>query len=302
MPKLTPLRYHGSKAGQVKRLRLALPEYFDYLIEPFCGSAAFSLSMIQEGFIEADKVWLNDKNPSLMAFWKTLQDNRYGLQAELRRTVEIHGLGNRVLFIEAYNELANPSGNIMDLAKARFIENYLGRAGKASNRSNYNCPIKSIYGLREKYIRPLNKFGALLEGSKLTCMDFREIVPHSKNSLSYLDGPYGNKMDWDSYGKEYTLERQSFAEICNKNQHKGLLLISYGDNQESIDLFSGWNIYRVPIVRPSSNTKRQTELIITNYEIPNAESLDDEWEQVSQLVEIPRLLANNLEIEDEEAA
>ncbi len=302
MPRLTPLRYHGSKAGQVKRLRLALPEHFDYLIEPFCGSAAFSLSMIQEGFIDADKVWLNDKNPSLMAFWNTLRENRYGLQDELRQTMEVHGLGNRDLFNEVYSELANPSGNIMGLAKARFIENYLGRAGKTSNRNNYNCPIKSKYGLREKYIRPLNKFGAMLEGSKLTCMDFKEIVPLSKNTLSYLDGPYGNKMDWDSYGKEYTLERQVFAEFCNKNLHKGLQLISYGDNQESIDLFSDWNIFRVPVARRSSCEVMETELIITNYEIPNADLLPDEWEQVSQLVNPQRGSNSDLGIEYGEVA
>ena len=89
-------------------------------------------------------------------------------------------------------------------------------------------------------------------------------------------------MDFDSYGKEYILSRVDLAKRCEELRNQCSLLISFGDNSESLKLFESWNIHRVPIVRPSSNTKRQTELIITNYEIPFSEMLDDEeWELVA---------------------
>lgn len=284
MPKLTPLRYDGNKAGQVKRLRLALPEQFDYLIEPFCGSAAFSLSMIDDGIIDAENVWLNDKNPSLMAFNRVLRDNRYELMSGLRHIQNERGIGDKNLFLEALGNLENPTGDLIDLAMARFIENMLGIKGKVSKKGNFCEPILSGYGLRKKHIDNLEHFGRLLQGTKQSCLDFRDIVPPSKDTLIYLDGPYGDiRKDADSYGADYTLERAEFAEACNEHRDNGHLLISYGDNQESIELFSGWNIYRVPVVRPSCTTKTKTELIITNYEIPNADLLPDEWEKIGTL-------------------
>ena len=93
----------------MKRLRMALPESFDYLVEPFCGSASFSLDMIEGQFIAGSKVWLNDKNPSLMAFWQVLRDERHGLIAELRRIREGNGVGDEALFLKAYAELTTPT-------------------------------------------------------------------------------------------------------------------------------------------------------------------------------------------------
>ena len=103
----------------MKRLRMALPESFDYLVEPFCGSASFSLDMIEGQFIAGSKVWLNDKNPSLMAFWKVLRDERHGLIAELRRRRVFRAAG---IFIVAgwvavqVASLVFPAVNVPDAA------------------------------------------------------------------------------------------------------------------------------------------------------------------------------------------
>ena len=284
MPKQSPLRYDGCKAGQVKRLRLALPEHFDYLIEPFCGSAAFSLSLIDDGIIEADKVWLNDKNPSLMAFYRMLRDHPYEFLPGLRQVRNENGIGDKALFLEALAKIEKPTGDLMDLAKARFVENMLGIKGKVSKKGNYCDPIASGYGLREKHIDNLERFSWVLQGTKLSCLDFRNIEPPTTNTLVYLDSPYGDLVrDADSYGADYTLERTAFAEACHSLRDHAHILISYGDNPQSIELFSGWNTYRVPVVRPSCAKKTQTELIITNYEIPNADWLADDWVKISEL-------------------
>lgn len=51
-----------------------------------------------------------------------------------------------------------------------------------------------------------------------------------------------------------------------------------GDTPEAIEAFTGWNVYRIPVVRPSRTEVSQTELLITNYDIPYADMLCDEWE------------------------
>ena len=182
------------------------------------------------------------------------------------------------------HSIENPNGDLLDLAVARFIENMLGVKGKVSKKGNFSDQIPPGYGLREQHIHNLERFSWLLQGTKQSCLDFRDIPVPTEDTLIYLDGPYGDmKKDADSYGADYTLERDEFVKGCNELRDEGRLLISYGDNQESIELFSGWNIYRVPVIRPSCKSKTKTELIITNYEISCADQLPDDWEKIGTL-------------------
>jgi len=257
---------------------LAMPKSFDYLIEPFAGSSAFSLAMIDERFIDASKVWLNDKNPACMAFYETLRDYPERLRTDLMDICEYHGIGDETLFLKAYAEIKEPSGDTYKLALAQYIVNRLGFGGKAVNRNSYCNPFKSGHGLRPAIIQDLQRFSVMLKGTKQSCGDYRKIEPLSSNSLIYYDPPYGEKMDWDSYGKGFEVEQKDFVEHCESFRDRCHLLISYGDTLEAIEAFAGWNVFRVPVNRPSSKEVNQTELVITNYEIPYKDMLCDEWE------------------------
>ena len=279
MPKFTPLFWHGNKAAQVKRLRLALPESFDYLIEPFAGSAAFSLAMIRERFIGGDCVWINDKNCASIAFYETVRDDCHKLVEQLSKEFDEYSVGDRKLFLYALGKVNNPTGDVVELAKSFYIVSRLSIAGKAAKAQNFCDPFKSTHGLRPSEYKLLPDFGALLQGTKITNLDFRDIEPLSSEPLIYLDAPYGDlKKDENSYGKGLVLERGGFSAYCESLKTKCHLLLSYGDNPESLELFSGWNICRIPVVRKSAKKKTQTELVITNYEIPYSAMLDYEWE------------------------
>lgn len=283
MPKYSPLFWFGSKGSQLKRLKMVLPESFDYLVEPFTGSASFSLAMISECFIGSSNVWLNDKNPALVAFMKAQRDNHCNLISELLALNASFGLGTEELYVEAIDVLQHSSSTRFDLAIAQYVANKLGFGGKAPNRNNYCDPLKSGHGLRVSAIMDLTRFAELLKGTKLTYLDYREIEPPTSDTLMYLDAPYGDDAsstpDWDSYGKGFTISESDYFAHCESLKDKCHILISHGDTPATVEAFQGWNVFRVPVLRPSRAEKNQTELIITNYDIPFSEMLDDEeWE------------------------
>jgi len=286
MPKYSPLFWFGAKGAQLHRLRLALPASFDHLIEPFAGSAAFGLAMIEEGFIDSSKVWLNDKNAACMALHSCLRDRPNELVSGLLDIRDDHGLGDEALYLKAVAEIQNPTGNPLDLAKAQYIANRLGFGGKAPGPKNFCNPFKSGHGLRLNEIMRLRRFGALVKGTKQTCIDYREIEPPTANTLQYLDPPYGegasNTPDSDSYGKDLTISHADFVGHCESLRDQCHLLISYGDTPEAVAAFADWNLYRIPVLRSARTDVNRTELLITNYEIPFSEMLDEEWEIIKE--------------------
>ena len=282
MPKYSPLFWFGAKGKQLDRLRQALPLSFDCLIEPFAGSAAFSLAMIEEGFIDSSMVWLNDKNAACMAVHSCLRDTPNELVSGLLNIRDEHGIGDEALYLKAVAGIHNPTGNHLELAKAQYIANRLGFGGKGPGPKNFCNPFKSGHGLRFDEIMGLRRFGALLKGTKQTCCDYREIEPPTPNSLYYLDPPYGegasNTPDSDSYGNNQTISQTDFVGHCESLRDRCHLLISYGDSQEAVEPFSDWNVYRIPVLRCARTEVNRTELVITNYEIPFSELLGEEWE------------------------
>ena len=54
------INWMGNKFRQRKNLRLALPDNFNQIIEPFCGSAGFSRTLVHESYLNPTQVWLND--------------------------------------------------------------------------------------------------------------------------------------------------------------------------------------------------------------------------------------------------
>ena len=92
--KKTPINWMGNKAGQLRNMRKALPAEFDHIIEPFAGSAAISLSLLEEGIITGNNVSLNDIDATLMAFWESLRDESDALIEGLRAVHDERGNRN----------------------------------------------------------------------------------------------------------------------------------------------------------------------------------------------------------------
>jgi DNA adenine methylase len=70
---LSPLRYPGGKgklASYVGRLIAAQPSRPDIYVEPYAGGAGVGLRLLFDEYV--DEIVLNDLNPGVAAFWRTL--------------------------------------------------------------------------------------------------------------------------------------------------------------------------------------------------------------------------------------
>ena len=70
---MSPLRYPGGKSSFINYVDEAVklqPERPSVFVEPFCGGASIALAMIERDRV--DTVAINDKDPMVSAFWKTV--------------------------------------------------------------------------------------------------------------------------------------------------------------------------------------------------------------------------------------
>lgn len=74
-----PIPYQGSKRRLASLMMRYLPARFNRLVEPFSGSAAFSMALACR---DAGKTfWLNDADTALMALWHEILFNAAHLGA-----------------------------------------------------------------------------------------------------------------------------------------------------------------------------------------------------------------------------
>jgi DNA adenine methylase len=136
----------------------------------------------------------------------------------------------------------------------------------------------------ESSIKRLNQFAEVINGSKITNLDYEELVSKDgENVFIFLDPPYYSATKSALYGKNGNLHKNfnhiEFAENMKKCNHKWL--ITYDDSSFIRELFNFANIipwdltYGMRNVTQNSNQKGK-ELFISNYlcSIPDYGQID----------------------------
>jgi site-specific DNA-adenine methylase/N6-adenosine-specific RNA methylase IME4 len=293
MEKYSPITLMGGKAYIVNKIVSLLPESFDYFIEPCCGTAEISLGLIADGFIDGSKVWINDINFALIAFFKTLRDHPNELRRALMDVYKNHLFGDETLYQTACDFIEHPSDDTLEMAKHFYIMNMLVYAGKKPKKrktkpgwSNYANPWKSGKGLTPSRINALMETSRLLKGVKITCLDFSKIVPPTKNTLILCDPIYKDdpKVEIDYYGVAFDHDR--FAVWCNGLRPKCQMLITYNNHPDHLRSFSRWKILAYDVFYNTANVWKG-EFVITNYDIPFKDMLGDWWNDVDMPPPLP---------------
>ncbi len=265
------IHWMGNKFAQRKNLRLALPEYFDQIIEPFSGSAGFSRTLVDEGCISPTKVWLNDTYTPLVSIWKVISDGRINeMVARLYEIRNEHGIGNRDLFDE---HMKRYKLNLPDMEQAVsfFIVNRLTGGSFMVGDVYYEDPIlDSMKGLRIKVLENLREAGLMMQGCNVTHGDYQKIKTPSENFFMLIDPPYplGAKKEKRLYGAPFAYQR--FVTWSHRIKDSGNALITFDDSKRHLSNFKGWNIYRHDVFFHGNRHSWGKEMIIANYEIPDA--------------------------------
>lgn len=271
----SPLRYPGGKSRAVKIIAKLIPD-FDEFREPFLGGGSVFIYAKQRF---PNKVfWVNDIYFELFKFWEMAQKNIDALIGKIYEWRNEFPIGR-----ELYQFLNKNLEGFNDLERgaAFFIYNRITFSGTTLSGGYSEHAFKGRF--TESSIQRLNKFAEVTKGSKITNLDYEEVVnARGENVFIFLDPPYYSATKSALYGKNGNLHKdfdhERFARIMKNCPHNWL--ITYDDSEFVRELFSFANItpwsltYGMRNVTDDSNQKGK-ELFIANYDIyrPQAQQL-----------------------------
>jgi len=263
----SPLRYPGGKSRAIQRIKDLLPEKFSEYREPFVGGGSFFIYLKQK---RPDlKIWINDLNPELYYFWKYAQIDSERLADELLE-VKKERLNGQELFDELLN-LNSFSLTEFERAIRFFVLNRITFSGVVESGGYSQLAFETRF--TDSSIERVSKLGPLLEGIRITQLDYRQLLQDGDESvLTFLDPPYFKATKSRLYGKNGILHtsfsHNEFAQEMKKCRHSWL--ITYDDSAEIRNNFAYANIYEWQLQYGMNNYKqgkaeKGSELFITNY-------------------------------------
>lgn len=212
----TCLKWPGSK----NQSRVLLESYirpltFKSYIEPFCGSLALFLHLVNIGKITKDTiVILNDINLTLINFYKDIKDNSELLIDKVKEIckTDIDYYQYRKRFNEIKNTIKNTSTNTIEISalllylnkscfNGLYRENKKGEFNSASNKKKYIISRDEIKNIKNISII-FNTFNITLKSES-----YEKVInqPLNSQTLLYLDPPY------------YPIKKMSFVDYTNSN-------------------------------------------------------------------------------------
>ncbi len=265
------LRWAGGKRRIVAHLLKHLPsDHYGTYWEPFLGAGALFFALAPKS------AFVSDLNSELMACYQQVRDNcelvYKHLSEHIEKSSEEHYYHVRSIF-----NRSKPS----PAQAARFI--YLNRTSfngiyRVNLRGQYNVP----YGFKEPPPMPsladLRLASRLLSNSVISAESCHEVDFTGRarpGDLVYLDPPYLPLNSKTANFTHYTDSRFSsedhirVADLANRLREEDCnVLVSNSDNEFIRDLYQGWHISTLPVVRSISakgNRFVAAELVITSY-------------------------------------
>ncbi len=252
----SPLRYPGGKSRAIQQIRHLLPKGFREYREPFVGGGSFFIYLRQT--CPKTSIWINDLNPELYFFWKCAQKDSEKLAGEIFKVKSENGNGQ-----ELFDELVNKnSESLSELERAVrfFVLNRITFSGVVE--SGGYSRLAFLERFTESSIRRVAGLGRLLEGVRITCLDYRELLHDGgKEVFTFLDPPYFKATKSKLYGRNGILhlsfDHGEFASEMKKCNHSWL--ITYDDSPEIRKNFEFANIHEWRLQYGMNNYKKRQD-------------------------------------------
>ena len=209
----SPLRYPGGKSRAVDLISTLVPK-FDEFREPFLGGGSIFIYLKQK--FPNKKFWVNDLYLELFKFWEMSQRNVdtviekvYEWRNQFAEGKQLHKFLTEN--IAAFNDL--------EKAAAFFIFNRITFSGTTES-GGYS--EQAYHGrFTESSIQRLRQFGKVINDSRITNLDFQEVIEaQGENVFIFLDPPYYSATKSALYGK-------------NGNLHKGFDHVRFAETMKN---------------------------------------------------------------------
>jgi len=265
----SPLRYPGGKSRAIQQMKYLLPDEFDEYREPFVGGGSFFIYLKQKR--PSLKIWINDLNPELYYFWKYAQVDSEkmarGLLKIRKERQDGQGLFDELLQVDV-KRLTE-----FERAVRFFVLNRITFSGVVESGGYSQHAFTGRF--TESSIERVSNLGRMLEGVKITHLDYRELlIDGGKEVFTFLDPPYFKATKSRLYGKNGVLHtgfnHDEFAYEMKKCRHSWL--ITYDDSPEIRANFSHAKIYEWELQYGMNNyrqgkAEKGNELFISNYRL-----------------------------------
>lgn len=232
--RISPLRYPGGKSKMTERLlSLSQPWQMDTFVEVFAGGASVGLNLLDAGCIK--KLVMNDADPNVYAFWKTVMNEPGYLTKKVGKVVP-----TRELFFYAKEKL---SRDISERERAWYFFLVNRTAFSGIQMANPMGDITCRWNPQE-LSRRITKIAARKEQISLYNMDacdFLEQYAYWRDRTTlFLDPPYYEKGPL-LYPKAFTEEdHERLAEMTN-SLYTGFggpdMILTYDQCQKIEDLY-----------------------------------------------------------------
>lgn len=254
-----------------------MPDFDEYR-EPFLGGGSVYLTARQ--LRPGKKYWVNDLYYDLYCFWEDAQNNMGRLVEDVSVFRNVYneieaeeGNGGKKLYDSMCSLISKASPEqIHDKAAAFFMLNRITFSGTSLSGGYSQESFEKRF--TQSSIDRLAKIEPLLQDTKITCLDYSELLREpGENVFLFLDPPYYSATKSALYGKNGELHKgfdhERFAEEVKNCPHKWM--ITY-DNCEYIrDMYKDYNIIPHEFAYGMRNAVKNNdmtgkEILITNYE------------------------------------
>ncbi len=193
----SPLRYPGGKGAVSNYIKLILLESgflsCEY-VEPYAGGASVALSLLYEDY--AERIWINDINRSVYAFWSMVLGEPDNLCQRITDTAVTVEEWERQKVVQS-----DANASPLDLAFSTFFLNRTNRSGIISGggiiggkKQTGPWKIDARFNKQElcRRIGKVARFGSRIRVTNLDAADLlRGLSAGSEtNAFVYLDPPY----------------------------------------------------------------------------------------------------------------
>lgn len=239
--------------------------------EPFVGGGSV---FIAKPSVEEN--WINDINKDIVAFYNVIS------KKSMRERL-IDELLKFKVSKSAYDEMyfSKPEKNF-DRAKRYYILNRCSFSGITM----WNSFIGDVRYNIEKVQDTIRDIGKKLENTKITSLDFEDIIkakPNKKNAkvFMFLDPPYAESRQVVAYNHSFNKEDHiRLAKILKNTKHH--FLLTYDDCKFIRDLYDWAHLYQRTWTYSVANSRthhnpreKGNELFISNFQLKDPVDLDE---------------------------
>lgn len=201
------LKWAGGKRQLLPVLRPFYPGSFSTYFEPFLGSGAVFLDLVNSGRTEGREARLSDVNADIIGCYRAIRDDVEGVIAALWALDEGHRAGGRVHFYEVRDRRFNPERRRVHEASSpadaytpplAAMLVYLNRTGynglfRVNAKGTFNVPAGRHASVRICDADNLRRLSAAFRapGVSLDVLPFHgALVNAGPGDFAYLDPPY----------------------------------------------------------------------------------------------------------------